>query len=90
MAGEITKFEIESWGDDSACLKIRVNKERGTVTHEYNSVPKRIIMKFLNQKSIPTESEVSHWIAEEERKYKAKNGISEACCSSGTWWKPSD
>jgi hypothetical protein len=78
---KIDKFEIDSYGS----VKIRTYKNGRSRTTEYNNVPKEIIMKFLNAKTSPEDSDFEGWYNDWHNKEK-KNSLPD-CCGYDWWTK---
>jgi hypothetical protein len=57
----INSINIEICNGHYGTVEIEVNKERGSVTHKYYSVPKDAIMKLLNAKSEPSIADFEKW-----------------------------
>jgi hypothetical protein len=79
---KIDRFEIDSWG----CVKIRSEYKNGRTTeHEYNGVPKKIILKLLSAKSAPDIADFDQWMkdyrAKQDNKYK---DCAISCCNFWT------
>jgi hypothetical protein len=72
---KLSGFEINDWGN----LKLKYNAERGTCTHEYYNVPRKIILKFLNSSKPPTLKEVDDWIKEHRDKQETNSIVADCC-----------
>jgi hypothetical protein len=82
---KIDRFEIDSYG----CVKIRSAYHNGRTTeHEYNGVPKKIILKLLNAKSAPEISDFDQWMKD----YRAKQDKKYEDCAIGCcdFWTDDD
>jgi hypothetical protein len=44
---KIERFEIDSWG----CVKLKCYNNGRHIEHEYNGVPKKLVIKLLSAKS---------------------------------------
>jgi hypothetical protein len=76
---KIERFEIDSWG----CVKLETSGNGKSMTHEYNGVPKKLILKLLQAKSAPDTSDFDNWMKEYRAKLDAKNSYPPFGC---TWW----
>jgi hypothetical protein len=66
---KIDRFEIDSWG----CVKLRTEYHNGRTTeHEYNGVPKKLIIKLLSAKSAPDISDFDQWMRDHRAKQEKK------------------
>jgi hypothetical protein len=79
---KIERFEIDSWGT----VKLKTYNNGRSTEHEYNSVPKKIILKLLQAKSTPDVSDFDGWMKDHRAKENNKDCI--ACCSG--WWDSDD
>jgi hypothetical protein len=80
---KIERFEIDSWG----CVKLRTYNNGRSIEYEYNSVPKKIILKLLQSKTTPDLNDFDGWM----RDHRAKeNKSTELVCGIDWWNKDSD
>jgi hypothetical protein len=77
---KIERFEIDSWG----CVKLRTYNNGRAIEHEYNCVPKKIILKLLQAKTTPDMADFDQWMRDHRNKAKDKDGGVSACCD---WWE---
>jgi hypothetical protein len=81
---KIEKFEIDSWG----CVKIRTYHNGRSTEHEYNGVPKKIILRLLQAKNTPEVSDFDGWVRDYRNKLKLNKY--EAVPSGSDWWNNDD
>jgi hypothetical protein len=80
---KIERFEIDSWGT----VKLKTYNNGRSTEYEYNSVPKKIILKLLQAKSAPDMSDFDGWMRDERAKHDKSHG-DVVCC--GDFWSDDD
>jgi hypothetical protein len=75
---KIDRFEIDSWGT----VKLKAYDNGRGIEHQYDCVPKTIILKLLSAKSTPEMSDFDGWM----REYRNKRKDNKAVLASSDWW----